>query len=180
MRGECVRGEFCKFSHDFKPAIAGPPAGSTSGGFGGSPPGGFLPLPPMGSGREMCGDFSRGVCRRGDRCKYMHGNAPQMPPMGPMGMPPMGPMGLPMLGMPMMGPGGPMGMPPMGMPPMGMPPMMGPPGMPMPGMGPGMPGHWGAQPLPHQGASARQQSPPRVNSPPANEREKVPIDYDEL
>mmetsp|Transcript_69067 Transcript_69067/g.174088 ORF Transcript_69067/g.174088 Transcript_69067/m.174088 type:complete len:254 (+) Transcript_69067:85-846(+) len=185
MRGECVRGEFCKFSHDFKPAIQGPPPGSLPpGGFGG--PG--IPFGVNGSGKEMCGDFSRGVCRRGDRCKYSHGSASTMPTM--MGMPPMGPVGMPPMGMPgIMGPGNPMGMPPMGMPPVGMPPVMSPPpGMP-PGIGLGIPRGWqrsgqgsgcGDNHGPSVERHAQAQHPSSKLSPIATSSNEVPIDYDEL
>merc|ERR1719281_1283226 len=61
-------------------------------------------------GRELCGDFKRGDCRRGDRCRYSHGDG-VLPGAGAhMGMPPMGcPMPgqmMPPMGMPMMGPMG--------------------------------------------------------------------------
>merc|ERR1711920_523950 len=87
-------------------------------------------------GKEMCVDFQRGDCRRGDRCRYSHGEAPpsmvgmmgvppMMPPMGPMGM--MSPMG-------MMGPA--MRLPPWTPPP---PPLGGPHAVTAPGMNPWQP-----------------------------------------
>lgn len=190
-RGECIRGEFCKFSHDFKPAIPGPPPGATTGqmsefvagGFNGPPMGMF---PPNGIGRERCGDFTRGICRRGDRCKYSHGGMPAMPPlgtMGTMGMPPLGPMGMQPMGTPMMGPGGGHmgGCPPLGMPPMGLPPsMMGPPGTPHPAMGQGVPGLWGLQSPPQQGCAVWPPLAGRPSDLPVQPRAEIPIDYDDL
>lgn len=46
------------------------------------PPGGKGTRPPPGgplaglSGAELCGDFKRGACERGDRCRYSHGDVP--------------------------------------------------------------------------------------------------------
>merc|ERR1712032_387645 len=38
----------------------------------GRPAASFLSM--TSSGVEMCGDFKRGVCERGDRCRYSHGD----------------------------------------------------------------------------------------------------------
>jgi len=106
-----------------------PPFGGCGGGGGGGGPnfgggGGSRSGDPLASfdamGRELCGDFKRGDCRRGDRCRYSHGDGGGMSPMGmgqhhpgmcPMGMG-MGPMGMMrpppnMGGYGGMGPGGP-------------------------------------------------------------------------
>ena len=32
-------------------------------------------MAPYGAGAETCGDFRRGLCTRGDRCRYIHGDA---------------------------------------------------------------------------------------------------------
>lgn len=48
-RGECSRGDRCRYSHD------GPGGVSTRV-----------------DGREICGDFKRGTCNRGDTCRYSH------------------------------------------------------------------------------------------------------------
>jgi len=48
-RGECSRGDRCRYSHE------GPGGVSTRA-----------------DGREMCGDFKRGMCSRGDTCRYSH------------------------------------------------------------------------------------------------------------
>jgi len=151
-RGECNRGNACRFSHDFRPAIPsrpepGPPPGMGSlGSLDRSGAGGPLATYDR-FGREMCGDFKRGDCRRGERCRYSHGDAGARPP-------PPGPMNAPVMGMPPM-------MGPMSMPPMGMPPMMGPMGM----MGPymGMPPPMG---MPGMGAPTPMHMPPVGLGPP--------------
>ena len=51
-RGECTRGENCKFSHGSEP---------TYGGFGGG-----------GGGTPVCYAHQRGECTRGDSCKFSH------------------------------------------------------------------------------------------------------------
>jgi hypothetical protein len=58
QRGECDRGDSCRFAH-------GPGGGGGGGGFGG---GGF------GGGRPtgICYAFQRGECERGDSCRYSH------------------------------------------------------------------------------------------------------------
>jgi len=67
-RGDCSRGDRCRFSHG---------DGKSGGGGGGSR------LDDRGKygnsdwgrdkGQEMCGDFKRGDCTRGDRCRFSHG-----------------------------------------------------------------------------------------------------------
>lgn len=192
-RGECNRGHACRFSHDFKPAIAarpdpGPPASLSMASMDRPGPGGPLATYDR-FGREMCGDFKRGDCRRGDRCRYSHGDAGRPPPPGTMGapmmsMPPMmGPMGtMPPMGLPMMGPMGMMGPfmgmpPPMGVPPMGMPPMG------MPPMGPGLvvppSGHGRRSPsTSRSGSRGRSRKNGKSIAPTFTKR--VPIDINEL
>mmetsp|Transcript_102885 Transcript_102885/g.273571 ORF Transcript_102885/g.273571 Transcript_102885/m.273571 type:complete len:257 (-) Transcript_102885:285-1055(-) len=199
-RGECNRGSGCRFSHDFKPAIPARQDAPPSGGCGMPPP--DRPGGPLATydrfGREMCGDFKRGDCRRGERCRYSHGDGHRPPPGmgGPMmGMPPMmGPMGhgppmVPPMGMP--GMMGPMGMMPpfMGMPPpMGVPPHMG---MPPMGMHGGMHHPMGGPPagMAAQGRSrstsrsvSRGRGHSRKNGKDIEPtvRKRVPIDIDEL
>jgi len=62
QRGECQRGESCKFSH----TIAAPDGGGV-GGVGGGFAGGK-----SGGRRGVCFAFGRGECTRGDDCRYSH------------------------------------------------------------------------------------------------------------
>ncbi|RYH15443.1 hypothetical protein EON65_31730 [archaeon] len=54
QRGECDRGDACRFSHDTSGASA-PPRGG-----GGDRP------------RGVCYSFQRGECTRGDGCRFSH------------------------------------------------------------------------------------------------------------
>ncbi|CAK0849046.1 unnamed protein product, partial [Prorocentrum cordatum] len=61
-----------------KASMPGPMVGGTVPMLLAPPP--LLPavgasVPQLLPGKEMCGDFRRGVCLRGDRCKYSHGQA---------------------------------------------------------------------------------------------------------
>jgi len=49
-RGECDRGDSCRFSHD------------AAGG----------DAPPRSSGRGVCYAFQKGECERGDACRFSH------------------------------------------------------------------------------------------------------------
>jgi len=71
-RGDCSRGDRCRFSH-------GGGGGGRSGGGGGGGGGSKLDDrgkwgKSWGNEKEMCGDFKRGDCSRGDRCRFSHGD----------------------------------------------------------------------------------------------------------
>ena len=57
QRGECTRGDACRFSH-----TEGPNGGGGGGGYG-SGGGGSAPV---------CYAFQRGECTRGDACRFSH------------------------------------------------------------------------------------------------------------
>ena len=69
QRGECTRGDSCKYSHEVDDAFqnfGGRPRGGGGGGFreGGG-----------GGGRGECFAFQRGECNRGSACRFSHGGA---------------------------------------------------------------------------------------------------------
>ena len=71
------------------PQQGGPVGGGPGGVYGGGGPMGGAP---RGDGREVCRDFVKGRCKRGDGCIYSHGA--QGPSQGPMGPGPNQPPGL--------------------------------------------------------------------------------------